>query len=401
MLSVFLGLSLLVQSIPHDSLQCLKSIVEINSGSQNHRGLATSAHWLREYFSSLGIDLLWNPSQRFLAGTHRPTQARGTLLLVGHLDTVFESDHPFQKMEVLSQEHPWGPIVRGPGVGDAKGGLILMNELLRNTNLRDLYEIRIFIAADEEIGSRFSRAALLQFARGTDLALVFEPGWIEGDRILIPHTVGGSLLLKLEVRGPQGHIATSANAGSGAADHLMSMVQGLGQFRSSETSISIFDLRSESKSNLISGYAMAQVAIRYHHAKIQYDIQEYLENSLAALPTRVSASFELKNGWHPVQLLSDRQMAIAQHAARRLSQPVPEAARAMARGASAFLALESIPVFESMGPFGEHFHSHDEQIYWGSIPLRVQFIEEMIRLNFISSQTENESKDPQGPHPKP
>jgi len=54
-----------------------------------------------------------------------------------------------------------------------------------------------------------------------------------------------------------------------------------------------------------------------------------------------------------------------------------------------------------MGPFGEHFHSEDEQIYWGSVPLRVRFIDEMIRLNFISDQTEIESKDPQGPNPKP
>jgi glutamate carboxypeptidase len=401
MLSAFLGLGLLVHNIPHEPLACLKSIVEINSGSQNQRGLESSAHWLRDYFSSLGLHLGWNSSERYLSGSLKPSQPLGTILLVGHLDTVFEIDHPFQKLEVISQDHPWGPVLRGPGVGDAKGGLILMHELLKNTALRNSYEIRVFIAADEEIGSRFSRAALLQFARGTDLALVFEPGWIEGNRILIPHTVGGSLLLKLEVRGPQGHIATSTSAGTGAADHLMSIVQGLGQFRSSETSINIYDLRSESKSNLISGYAMAQVAIRYHNSKIQSEIQDYLQGSLNQLPNGVSVSFDLRNGWNPIQLLSHRQMALAQHAARRLGQPVPEAARAMARGASAFLALENIPVFEAMGPFGEHFHSEDEQIYWGSVPLRVRFIEEMIRLNFISDRTEIESKDPQGPNPKP
>ena len=390
MLSFALGLSLLIQTIPQDPLSCLKAIVEINSGSQNQLGIERAASWLTQYFASIDIQLSWNFFDRSLYGATKPNEPKGTILLVGHLDTVFEETHPFQNLEVLHTPHTLGPVLRGPGVGDAKGGLILIHELLKNSSIRDQYEIRVFIAADEETGSKLSRPSLLDFARGSDLAIVLEPGWIKGSNILIPKTLGGSLLLRFSVKGPEGHIATSTNAGIGAADYLLDLIQGMTRFRSSDASVNIFDLKSESKSNLISGLASAQVAVRYHDAQMTQQIKAYIEDFERQLPSGIQFEYELKHSWHPIPLLSDAHMAIAQNAARQLAQPIPQPARALARGASAFLAAEGIPVFESMGPLGEHFHSSDELIYWGSLEMRLKFIEELIRLNFTSDQTESE-----------
>jgi len=390
MLSLAFGLSLFIQSIPSDPLSCLKALVEINSGSNNSQGIESTAHWLQDYFAEIGVSLSWNSTQRFLSGRLTSDNSRAKLLFVGHLDTVFEVEHPFQEFEVLTNQHRFGPIVRGPGVGDAKGGLVLMHELLKQPLIRENFEILIFVSADEETGSKLSRPSLLRLAQGSDLAVVFEPGWIYGNDIHLPYAVGGGLQVKLEVSGPQGHIAMSPHNGAGAADYLLKVVQTISQLRAQDSALNVFDLRSESKSNLISGYATAQIAMRFHDAMIEVELRRLLHEAVINKPQELSLIFDLKLGWDPIRLLSDEQMRIAQQAALNLNQPVPRLSRALARGASAFLAIDGIPVFEAMGPLGEHFHSSQEQVYWGSMLLRLRYIQEVIRLSFTSKKTETE-----------
>src|SRR3546814_14182783 len=47
------------------------------------------------------------------------------LLLIAHLDTVFEPDSPFQRFERM------GDKAKGPGVGDDKGGMVVAIAALR------------------------------------------------------------------------------------------------------------------------------------------------------------------------------------------------------------------------------------------------------------------------------
>ena len=53
----------------------------------------------------------------------RPGRAAAAprVLLIGHLDTVFERDSPFQKFERVGRTE-----ARGPGIIDMKGGDVVM-----------------------------------------------------------------------------------------------------------------------------------------------------------------------------------------------------------------------------------------------------------------------------------
>ena len=51
------------------------------------------------------------------------------LLLIGHMDTVFEASSPFQRYELVPGTN--GRLATGPGTCDMKGGLVVMLDALR------------------------------------------------------------------------------------------------------------------------------------------------------------------------------------------------------------------------------------------------------------------------------
>ena len=92
-----------------------------------------------------------------------------SVLLMGHVDTVFEPDYLFPIQ--ISDD---GNTLHGPGVADMKGGLYILTECA-NRLQRDGILCSILLNGDEEIGSFRSRNYIEQFAKQHDFAFVFEP----------------------------------------------------------------------------------------------------------------------------------------------------------------------------------------------------------------------------------
>src|SRR5277367_3033135 len=72
------------------------------------------------------------------------------LLLIGHMDTVFEPNSSFQKYALVpnTAANPDAKIATGPGVADMKGGLVVMLAALRamhEAGVLDHSEIRIVL----------------------------------------------------------------------------------------------------------------------------------------------------------------------------------------------------------------------------------------------------------------
>ena len=118
----------------------LEKIVNISSGSQNIKGLDQMREYFAAEFKSLGFENKNHPGgsvPRFSCeggevrfADHLVASRKGSngpkILLSGHLDTVFPEGHSFNK---FVRE---GDIVKGPGVLDMKGGLIVMLYALKN-----------------------------------------------------------------------------------------------------------------------------------------------------------------------------------------------------------------------------------------------------------------------------
>jgi glutamate carboxypeptidase len=162
--------------------QLLEKLVNVNSGTMNLPGVTQVGQMMRTELEDLGFTVRWVPMDKVgraghLIATHAgPKNGKGKrMLLIGHLDTVFELASPFQRYRTLSQG-----VAEGPGVNDMKGGLVVMVQALRAMNaagrLKDAH-ITIVLTGDEErVGAprNVSREELLAAAKASDVALEFE-----------------------------------------------------------------------------------------------------------------------------------------------------------------------------------------------------------------------------------
>jgi len=203
-----------------DALALLIKIVNINSGTMNFRGVRQVADVLAARLDSLGFKTHWVDGAPFHRAGHLVAEHPGPgpkLLLIGHLDTVFEPDHPFQKFERLDDS-----TAKGPGVIDMKGGDVIIVYALRAlADARALDRMNVTIVFDgdeEESGSplELSRATLREAAKGAAAALGFEDG--SGDPGTAMTSRRGAGSWSLTVTGTPSHSGQifSAEVGAGA-----------------------------------------------------------------------------------------------------------------------------------------------------------------------------------------
>lgn len=163
-----------------EALALVERAVNINSGTQNHAGVRQVGELFLKEFQALGFETRWVDGAAFNRAGHLVAERAGNgpkVLLIGHLDTVFEPDSPFQKYEVVDATH-----ARGPGTTDMKGGnVIIVHALkaLKAVGLLDNLHIVVVMTGDEEEAGRplsRSRAALVEAAQGAAVAIGFEDG---------------------------------------------------------------------------------------------------------------------------------------------------------------------------------------------------------------------------------
>jgi glutamate carboxypeptidase len=155
------------------------------TGSEYAAGLDAMCSKLEAAFHTLGSDA---PERVPLTIASRPAESRTALrlmcrrnaptrvLLAGHYDTVFGPQDSFQDVTRDGSD-----LLRGPGVADMKGGLVVLLTALSAFEahapaaVRERLGWEVFLNPDEEIGSPFSRAEFAACARRNDLGILFEP----------------------------------------------------------------------------------------------------------------------------------------------------------------------------------------------------------------------------------
>ncbi|HKY97768.1 MAG TPA: M20/M25/M40 family metallo-hydrolase [Gemmatimonadaceae bacterium] len=169
-----------------EGLALLERLVNINSGTMNFAGVRQVAEALRAELEALGFRVRWVSGAAFGRAGHLIAERDGRgprMLLIGHLDTVFEPTSPFQKYEKISDT-----TARGPGVIDMKGGDVIMVQAfkaLQKAGVLKQMSITAVFSGDEESAGRpleLARRELTAAAKKSKYAIGFEDG--SGD----PHT---------------------------------------------------------------------------------------------------------------------------------------------------------------------------------------------------------------------
>jgi glutamate carboxypeptidase len=160
----------------------LEKLVNINSGTHDLEGVRAVGEIMQQQLTDLGFKVQWIPMQQvdragLLVAEHpcpEPKKCGKRILLIGHMDTVFEKSSPFQSYSVN------GNIATGPGVNDMKGGLVDMLfalKALQAAGVLKQTEITVVLSGDEEAHGEpatISRSDMIAAAHRSDVALEFE-----------------------------------------------------------------------------------------------------------------------------------------------------------------------------------------------------------------------------------
>jgi glutamate carboxypeptidase len=213
------------------NLALLERLVNQNSGSLNLPGVEAVGRMMRAELEPLGFEVRWVPMKEagragHIVAVHRGNGRGKRLLLIGHLDTVFEPDSPFQRFTRR------GDIAEGPGVGDDKGGMVVMVAALRAMHaagtLKDA-DIEIVLTGDEEdVGNpvAIARQDLIEAGRRADVALDFEGLAQENGRDMGSIARRSSASWEVRATGKTGHSSGifSQSAGNGAVYELARII---------------------------------------------------------------------------------------------------------------------------------------------------------------------------------
>jgi glutamate carboxypeptidase len=190
------------------TLALLKESVNINSGTFNIGGVKKTGELYGKELEAMGFIVEWiaMPDSLKRAG-HLVAWRKGKkgkrLLLIGHLDTVFEPDMPPNPFTLLKDG-----MATGQGVVDMKGGDVLVIAALKalyKESLLDDVSITVYFTGDEENAGEprsVSRGDFMKRAKQHDIALAFEAA---GGMSLVATARRGASEWKLEVEGKQAH----------------------------------------------------------------------------------------------------------------------------------------------------------------------------------------------------
>ena len=256
-----------------EMIALLERITNINSGSMNKPGLNAIATIFADELRQLGFTLQTLPGS-VIEMPHCPGSAleldladhllarRGgpgpRLLLMGHMDTVFPPDSPFQTFERR------GNVLHGPGVYDMKGGLVVLLYALKALNEFDLLDdtaLSVLLNSDEEVGSLSSRAYLESEAQRHDYGLVFE-GSVNNNLIRQRKGLGQA---RMVVNGRAAHAGSAHQDGRSAIRELAYKIIEMENMTDYETgvTVNVGIVNGGEARNMVAPCAEAYVDLRY------------------------------------------------------------------------------------------------------------------------------------------
>ena len=376
-----------------DALALLERAVDINSGTHDFAGVRAVADLFRHEFDALGFKTSWVDGAPFHRAGHLVADHPGPgprIVLIGHLDTVFEQDSPFQKFERLDAN-----TAKGPGIIDMKGGdviIIAAMKALRDAGaLTDLNVIVVFDGDEEDSGDpkSLARQALVDASKGAQYAIGFEDG--SGN----PHEAitarRGVSSWKVEVTGKTGHSSQifRQDLGAGANYELARILDAFRRELSSEEHLTLnpslvlggtaLDLdeslakgNASGKTNVIPERAVAIGDLRtLSKAQLQH-ARETMTRVVAQSLPQTHAAITFEDGYPALAPTAGNARLLAEY--DRASQDLglgPVAAVTPDRAGAAdvaFIADEVPAIIDGVGLCGHDDHSPGETADLTTLP---------------------------------
>ena len=377
------------------TLQMLEKWVNQNSGSLNLDGVKKVGDMLRAELEPLGFTVEWIDMKAagragHIVARHPGKAGTKRLLLIGHLDTVFEPDSPFQKWTRKGNDG------EGPGAGDDKGGMAVMIAALRAMKaagtLKDA-NIEIVLTGDEEDTGNpieVARRDLIAAGKRADAALDFEGLVTDGGKDMgsIARRSSGSWTVTAKARSGHSSGIFSAGSGFGANYELIRILDAfrrevredkltynvglIGGGATAQLDKDRIRLQATGKTNIIAETAVARGDLRAIDSKQIDRTRAKMQGIVAkSLPgTAATITFD-EDGYPPMAEMagSARLLAKLNVINADLGLPAMEALDPVKRGAAdiSFVAKDVEGGINGLGPASEGDHAPGETVDIASI----------------------------------
>jgi glutamate carboxypeptidase len=337
-----------------------------NSGSDNPAGLAAMLGLLEADFAALpgvAVTRVTCPgtTAQALRVRYRP-EAKQQLLLSGHYDTVYGASHPFQRCDLTDER-----TLRGPGVTDMKGGLVILHAALESylaSSPPDTLGLEVLLTPDEETGSFGSAALFTEAACRHRLGLVFEPARPNGS---IVQSRKGTGNFTVTCHGRAGHAAKSPsdarNAISALAEFIVAAQRVPVEMPGVLLSTGLIRGGSEA-TNVVPDFAQALLDVRITRVADRAAVLARLNELAAPLNAREGLRLELTGSFNrpPKECGPVEEAAFAawQQCGEELGLPPFTWVHAGGGSDGNLLSAAGLPNLDGLGVIGDHLHSNRE-----------------------------------------
>jgi glutamate carboxypeptidase len=359
-------------------LGCLQQAVEIESPSQDKSAVDRMGEFFAREFKELGAKVRVlnhrTVGSAVLGEFAGPARGKKPILLLGHLDTVWDvgtlAGMPFKIQ---------GGRAYGPGIYDMKSGIVCglwALRTLRALNVTPAGPVHFFLNADEEVASVAFRKELLAEAKRARAVLVLEPAAAHGAIKTARKGVGE---FKITVRGRSAHAGINPSAGVNAISELARQilrVEKLARPRRGLT-VNVDVIEGGTRTNVIPELATAQVDVRVPTLRDRDLIEKQIRALRAIHP---EAQVEITGGINRPPM--ERKMAKelfgkARELGRLMGLELEEAATGGGSDGN-FSAALGIPTLDGLGGTGDGAHARHEHVIIRELPQRAALLAALI-----------------------
>lgn len=361
----------------------------INSGSENLNGLAVMLKAIEAEFSSLdaSIQRVSLPPRQDVDGDGKvisiPTgqalhiskrrEAPFKIFLGGHMDTVYGIDHPFQSCQQIAPN-----ILRGPGVTDMKGGLIVMLKSLQALEQHPSAHAigwEVLINPDEEVGSSGSEAILRECAHRNNIGLIFEPSFPDG---FLTSSRKGSANYAIVMRGKAAHAGRHFDEGRNAITALAKLILEIEALNSPKegTTVNIGQIKGGGPVNIVPDFAICHFNVRAITLANFEEVQHQLEQ-LANAYHQDGITLQLipQQSRVPKNINSESQKLFDLLAKCGNEEGLKLEYRPSGGVCDGnIIAEEGLPVIDTLGVIGGNIHTPEEYVLLDSLTSRTRLV---------------------------
>ena len=375
------------RELREEYLRDLQQIVDMDSPTDDKARVDAVGRVVRGWLEASGGTVEFFPQTErgnHLRATWQGTEGSATVVLVGHIDTVYPAGTVASRPFTIS-----GNRITGCGVSDMKSGIlsgIYALRILRDLDIPLPY-LRYVVNTDEEVGSQTSRALIEETAKGADAAYILEPGRAVGPGCVVT-TRKGIGLYNLRVVGKAAHAGGEPWRGRSATLEMAHKIialhalttPGLSAGNTEGVSVNVGVVRGGSRRNVVAAEAYAEIDVRVPMAAAVAEVEAAMRQ-IAATATVPETTGELTGGINrpPMERTDaqDRLLVIAGEILGGWDIPVEPIGTGGGSDGN-FTAAIGTPTLDALGPMGGGAHSPEEYLDLTSLPDRIALVASLI-----------------------